>query len=82
LQARHISPHEENGKKLIEYLLDKETEAKLAQSCAQIPLRPGVKTPEYVPAIENIRPMQIDYTATAQKLEAIQPFLKNWIENW
>lgn len=76
------SPNSENGKKLIEYLLEKETESKLAHSCAQIPLRAGVNTPAYVPTIEAIRPMQIDYGKTAQKLEAIQPFIKNWIENW
>ncbi len=76
------SPNAENGKKLIEYLLERETESKLAHSCAQIPLRAGVKVPDYVPGIERIVPMQIDYSKTAQKLETIQPFLKNWIENW
>ncbi len=76
------SPDAENGKRLIEYLLEKETESKLAHSCAQIPLRAGVNTPDYVPTMEAIRPMQIDYSLTAKKLEAIQPFIKNWIENW
>ncbi len=76
------SPNQENGKKLMEYLLEKETESKLAHSCAQIPLRAGVNTPEYVPTIDDIHPMQIDYGVTAQKLEEIQPFIKNWIENW
>lgn len=76
------SPNVENGKKLIEFLLEKETESQLAHSCAQIPLRGGVNTPAYVPTMETIRPMQVDYRATAQKLEAIQPFIKNWIENW
>ncbi|GIV33944.1 MAG: iron transporter [Chitinophagales bacterium] len=76
------SPHPENGKKLIEYLLEKDTESKLAYSCAQIPLRSGVDVPVHVPRIEDIRAMQINYHAAAQKLEAIQPFLKQWIENW
>lgn len=76
------SPDAENGKKLMEYLLEKETESKLAHSCAQIPLRAGVNKPDYVPTMEEIRPMQIDYSLTAKKLEAIQPFIKNWIENW
>jgi iron(III) transport system substrate-binding protein len=76
------SPDPDNGKKLIEYLLTKETESKLAHSCAQIPLRAGVNTPEFVPTMEDIRPMLIDYSVTAKKLEAIQPFIKNWIENW
>ncbi len=76
------SPNSENGKKLIEFLLEKETESKLAFSCMQIPLRPGVKTPEHVPAIETINAMQIDYDATARQLEKIQPFIKNRIDNW
>lgn len=76
------SPHAENGKRLIEFLLEKDIESKLSYSCAQIPLRIGVDVPAYVPAIEAIRPMQIDYSATAQKLDIIQPFIKNWLETW
>ena len=76
------SPNAENGKKLMEFLLEKETESKLAFSCAQIPLRDGVKTPDNLVSINVIRPMAVDYESAAQKLEAIQPYLKNWIENW
>jgi hypothetical protein len=36
------APNSENGKKLMDYLLSGETEAKLAVSCAQMPLHPGV----------------------------------------
>ena len=76
------SPNPDNGKKLIEYLLEKQTESKLAHLCAQIPLREGVRTPKYLPAIKDIRPMSIDYSRTAIKMEEIQPFIKNWIKNW
>ncbi len=73
--ARHI----ENAKKLVDYLLSKETERKLAfADCAQIPLHPGVETPPDVPKIENIKVMKIDYTKVAQKLQEIQPYLKEW----
>ncbi len=75
------SPNNENGKKLIDYLLSNETEKKLAMSCAQMPLHVGVKTPDNVPSLDNIISMKIDYDKTAQKLEQIQKFLKEWAEN-
>lgn len=75
------SPNTENGKKLMDYLLSKETEAKLAKSCAQMPLHKGVQTPKHVPSLDNIKAMQVDYSETARKLEEIQPFLKAWVEN-
>ena len=64
----------------MDYLLSKETEAKLAVSCAQMPLHKNVKTPENVPSLDHIIPMKIDYGQTSKKLEEIQQFLKNWIE--
>ena len=74
------SPNYGNGKKLMDYLLSKETEAKLAVSCAQMPLHKNVKTPKNVPSLDHIIPMKIDYGQTSKKLEEIQQFLKNWIE--
>ena len=76
------SPNNENGKKLIDYLLSRETEAKLATSCAQMPLHKGVETPATVPQLDNIVSMKIDYQKTAQKLEEIQEFLKKWVESF
>ncbi len=75
------SPNAENGKKMIDYLLSKETEAKLAMSCAQMPLHKGVETPKNIPSLDKIIPMKIDYDETARKLEEIQNYLKEWAEN-
>ena len=75
------SPNLENGKLLIDYLLSKETEAKLAKSCAQMPLHKGVEISENIPSMDNIIPMKIDYDSTSQKLEEIQNYLKIWLEN-
>ena len=75
------SPNKENGKKMIDYLLTRNTEAKLAISCAQMPLHKGVTTPTGVPKLDKIVPMKIDYNETAQKLEEIQPYLKEWLDN-
>ncbi len=74
------SPHPEFGKKLIDYLLSKETERKLAFSdAAQIPLHPDVSMPPQLRPIQSIKVMKVNYTAIATKLQAIQPFLKSWV---
>ena len=73
-------PNSENGKLLIEYLLSKETERKLAVAdCAQIPLNRGVKPPKELKPIDQIRTMKVNYADLAAKLQAIQPVLKEWI---
>jgi len=74
------SPNAENGKKFMDYLLSRQTEAKLAISCAQMPLIKGTKVPEGVPSLDNIMPMKIDYSQTSKTLEQIQPWLKQWVE--
>lgn len=74
------SPQNESGGKLINYLLTRETEVKLAKSCAQMPLIKGTEVPENVPSLDNIQPMKIDYKTTSEKLQVIQPWLKAWTE--
>ncbi len=75
------APHLEQGRKLMDYLLSPETEAKLAISCAQMPLHKGVKIPQGMQSLDRIHPMNIDYSKTAQKSEEIQNYLKAWVEN-
>ena len=71
--------HEANAKKLIDFLLSKETETQLALAdCAQIPLHPNVKRPKDVPNINSLHTMQVDYAKVAQKMQEIQPFLEQW----
>jgi iron(III) transport system substrate-binding protein len=73
------SPHADNGKRLIDYLLSKETERKLAfADCAQIPLHSGVEIPPEIRRIEDIKTMRVGYADLARKMEEIQPFLKEW----
>jgi iron(III) transport system substrate-binding protein len=74
------SPNMENGKILMDYLLSRATEAKLAISCAQMPLHRGVKTPKDIPSLDHIVAMQIDYDATADKLSEIQEYLGIWLD--
>ncbi len=72
--------HPENAKKMIDYLLSKSTEKKLAfADCAQIPLHPGVETPAEVKPIESLKVMKVNYSEVARKMEDIQPYLKQWV---
>lgn len=73
-------PNPDNGKKLIEYLVSKETERKLAAAdCAQIPLNPGVSPPKELKPIDQFKTMKVNYADLAAKLQAIQPVLKEWV---
>lgn len=73
------APHPDAGKKLIDYLLSKDTERKLAVSdAAQIPLHPGVAPPAQLKPIDSIKVMDVNYAEVAAKLQAIQPLLKAW----
>ncbi len=73
------APHPEAGKKLIDYLLSRQTERRLAfADCAQIPLHPGVEIPPELTPIERLRVMPVDYAAVARTMERIQPWLKAW----
>lgn len=73
------APHPDEARKLMDYLLSRETERKLAfADCAQIPLHPGVDTPPDVPKIAQIKVLPVDYPVMARKLRSIQAFLKEW----
>ncbi len=74
------SPQQANGKRVMDYLLSRETEEKLAKSCAQMPLHKGVPVPASVPVLDSIKPMKVDYQATALKYNSIKDFLKKWVE--
>ncbi len=74
------APHSKEAGVLMEYLLSKETERKLAYAdCAQIPLHPGVKMPPELKPITAIKVMQVNYRDVAEKMIKIQPFLKGWM---
>lgn len=67
------SPNQTNGKKLMEYLLSSKVEAKLATSCAQMPLIGSAKE-------SRIVPMNISYEESAKTLPAMQTFIKSWLK--
>jgi iron(III) transport system substrate-binding protein len=65
-------PHAEEGQRLVDYLLSADVERQLAQSEAvQIPLHAGVPGPKNIPAIETFKPMTLDYTKAAARVEDV-----------
>ena len=73
-------PHPLAGRKLIDYLLSRETEKKLAYSdAAQIPLHPDVETPPDVRRLETLKVMTVDYVQVAARMQVIQSLLKDWV---
>jgi iron(III) transport system substrate-binding protein len=65
-------PHPEEGRRLIDYLLSADVERELAQSEAvQIPLHAGVAGPKNIPAIDTFKPMTLDYTKAASRVEDV-----------
>jgi iron(III) transport system substrate-binding protein len=63
-------PHPDEGKILIDYLLSREVESKLAFSeSANMPIRDGVKKPPHVPEFSSINAMEVDYHKVAENLD-------------
>ena len=61
-------PSPEAGKKLIDFLLSPEVEEMLAHcDSGQIPLRSAVKSPPYVPTLDKIKAMEVDYRRRGAK---------------
>jgi iron(III) transport system substrate-binding protein len=71
------APHPEEGKKLIDYILSREVEEKLAFCpSAQMPLRKGVKTPEGLPAFDDIKAMEVDFVKVSQRMKSTGEYLE------
>lgn len=72
------APHPGGGKRLIDYLLSREVEEKLARSEAvQIPLHQGVPGPKNIPPITSFKPMTLDYGKSAARVEDVTSRLQN-----
>jgi iron(III) transport system substrate-binding protein len=72
------SPHPEAAEKLVEYLLTSDVERRLAEGpSAQIPLREGVPASPRVKTPAEVRAMEIDWSAAAEKWDTAAEFLKS-----
>jgi iron(III) transport system substrate-binding protein len=70
-------PNPENAKKLIDYIVSKEVEARLAKAKgAQMALRAGIEpySPEF--DLSKIKPMTIDFNEAAKMLERSRKFVE------
>jgi iron(III) transport system substrate-binding protein len=66
------APHPDEARRLIDYLLSSDVERQLAQSEAvQIPLHAGVPGPKNIPAIDTFKPMTLDYSKAAARVEDV-----------
>jgi iron(III) transport system substrate-binding protein len=66
------APHPDEARRLIDYLLSADVERQLAQSEAvQIPLHAGVPGPKNIPAIDTFKPMTLDYSRAAGRVEDV-----------
>jgi len=69
------APHPQEARRLIDFLLSREVESKLAFSeSMQIPLRDGVEKPPRVPDYGSIRAMKVEYRAIADHMEQAARF--------
>jgi iron(III) transport system substrate-binding protein len=71
-------PNPEAGRRLVDYLLSADTERRMAEAAAHMPLRPGISTPPGVKPVSDIRAMKVDYGRVAEEMERIQPWLRQW----
>lgn len=74
------APNSDNGKRLIDFLLSPQVEAKLAAGRgAQIPLLAGVKGPQNVPPIDTLRQMSFDHRQVGQHFQKmLEYYRKLW----
>jgi iron(III) transport system substrate-binding protein len=71
-------PHPDSARRLVDYLLSPEVEAKLAAGpSAQIPLNPSVEARLRVQTPQTVKPMQVDFEQAAEKWDAAAKFLRD-----
>jgi iron(III) transport system substrate-binding protein len=73
------NPHDEPAKKLIDALLSADTERRMAEAGAHMPLRGGVPVPSGVRGLSEVRAMTVDFSVVADAMERLQPWLKRWV---
>ena len=73
------APHPDPAKKLIDYLLSREVEEKLAKStAAQMPLHPNVAVPPNVKPVSAIKDMAVPFPTLGKAIDDVLPSLKRW----
>jgi len=71
------SPHPKEAEKLLDFLLSADVERQLAKGpSAQIPLQSGVEASPRVKTPAQVKAMNVDWGAAAEKWDAAAQFLK------
>ena len=71
-------PNPQLARRLVDYLLSREVEAKLAAGAStQIPLNPNVEANVRVETPQTIKPMEVDFEAAAEKWDTTAKFLQD-----
>ena len=73
------APHPEPARKLIDHLLSREVEEKLAKStAAQMPLHPNVAVPANVRPVPTIKDLAVTFATIGKTIDRVLPYLKRW----
>ena len=76
------APHPENGRKLIDFILSRRVEERLAFARgAQIPVRGDVPRPDHVRSAADLRVMEVDFEQVGRELPARQQELEELFVN-
>lgn len=71
-------PHPEEARRLVDYLLGPQVEARLAEGpSAQIPLNPAVETKVRIETPRTVKPMQVDFDAAADQWDQAREFIRD-----
>jgi iron(III) transport system substrate-binding protein len=73
-------PNPDGARKLVDYLLSAEVEAKLAEGGShQIPLNPDVKAtlPPQMETPRSVKPMAVDFAKAADLWDEVQAFMRD-----
>jgi iron(III) transport system substrate-binding protein len=74
------APHPDEARRLVDYLLSPEVEARLAASAAaQMPLHSGVTVPPQVKPVSAIRDMPVTFAELGRTIDQILPLLREWV---
>src|SRR5208337_4667695 len=71
------SPHAAEARKLVDYILSPQVEARLAQGpSAQVPLNKDVTVQPPIETPRTVRAMQVDFEKAAEKWDDVAKFLR------
>ena len=73
------APHPKQARQLIDYLLSRQVEERLARSTArQMPLHPDVPVPSTVKSLSAIKDMSVSFPALGPTIDRVLPYLRQW----